>query len=236
MLFDQKQNRYHTYSYERCQQGFLPASTFKIINTLIGLETGVISDSTYELKWDGKKRFAPAWNHDHALASAFRVSAVWYYQELARRVGLKRMTEWVQKVRYSKMDITAKTLDNFWLYGNSRISQVEQIGFMRRVVGGDVPFSKRNLGILKNLMLLDSKPTYKLYGKTGWAGYPNDVQPPPGWKEIGWFVGYVETADTVYYFATNVEHAPPVPSTWIPARRAITEDILRKLGVIPRSH
>ena len=134
---------------------------------------------------------------------------MWYYQELARRVGLERMTEWVQKVRYGKMDITAKTLDNFWLYGNSRISQVEQIGFMRRVVGGDVPFSKRNLGILKNLMLLDSKPTYKLYGKTGWAGYPNDVQPPPGWKEIGWFVGYVETADTVYYFATNVEHAPP---------------------------
>ena len=93
MLFDQQQNRYHTYNYERCQQGFLPASTFKIINTLIGLETGVISDSTYELKWDGKKRFVPAWNYDHTLVSAFRVSAVWYYQELARRVGLERMTE-----------------------------------------------------------------------------------------------------------------------------------------------
>lgn len=236
LLFDQKNNRYATYNYERCQKGFLPASTFKIINTLIGLETGVIPDSSYGMKWDGTKRFAEAWNRDHTLASAFRVSAVWYYQELARRVGVERMKAMVQKARYGKMDITPTTLDNFWLAGNSRISQQEQVDFMRRVVQGNVPFSKRNLGILKGIMLLDSKPTYKIYGKTGWASHSigaGKEPAPPGWKEIGWFVGYVETANNVYYFATNVEHTDPVPTTWIPARRAITEDILRKLGIIP---
>lgn len=79
-------------------------------------------------------------------------------------------------------------------------------------------------------MLLADTPAYKLYGKTGWATTLDGVTVNS--TNIGWFVGYVEKRDNVYFFATNVEHTAPVPDTFIPGRRRITERILSQLGVI----
>src|ERR1700754_4084313 len=64
-----------------------PASTFKIVNSLIGLETGKIRDENMVIRWDGVKRDRPEWNKDLTMKEAFKVSAVPYYQEVARRVG-----------------------------------------------------------------------------------------------------------------------------------------------------
>ncbi|MBC8154887.1 MAG: class D beta-lactamase [Bacteroidetes bacterium] len=235
LLFDQRANRYTAYNYARCERGFLPASTFKIPNTLIGLETGVIADQNFVIPWDGKKRQIDAWNRDHTLESAFRASCVPYYQELARRVGLNRMQGLVKKMDYGRMDIGAENLDRFWLEGNSRISQRQEIDFLRRVVAGRVPFSARNRAILKKIMLMDSTSTYKLYGKTGLAtlipGLNLKNELPA--TDIGWFVGYIETGRTVYFFATNIEQARPVSDTFVPGRRQLTEDLLRELKILP---
>ena len=67
---------------------FLPASTFKIVNSLIGLETGVISDEKMVIKWDGIKRWNEDWNKDLTMEEAFKVSSVNYYQEVARRYSV----------------------------------------------------------------------------------------------------------------------------------------------------
>src|SRR5688572_28196374 len=53
---------------------FVPASTFKIPNTLIGRETGVIKDERFPLKWDRTKRHIEEWNRDHELATAMKHS------------------------------------------------------------------------------------------------------------------------------------------------------------------
>ena len=224
LFYDPQRDHYTAYNFERTRQRFLPASTFKILNTLIGLETGVLKDENSVMKWDSVKRDMDAWNRDNTLETAFKVSCVPCYQEVARKVGLKRMQEWVGKAGYGQLDINADNLDKFWLEGKSTITQEQQVDFLRRVHDGNVPFAKKNLAILKKIMLLDEKPDWKLYGKTGWAG--GNANP-----NIGWFVGYVEKGNKVYYFATNVESPKPVPDTFVPARRQITEAILKSLGV-----
>ena len=232
LLYDLKKNAYTAYRFDRCQTGFLPASTFKIANTLIGLETGVLQDENTIMQWDGVRRDIIAWNQDHTLRSAFQVSCVPCYRELARKIGLDRMQTFVGKARYGHMDIHTDNLDQFWLTGKSRISQVEEIDFLRRVHSGDVPFSERNRAILKKVMLLTDAPGYKLYGKTGWATTIDGVAVDGSKPDVGWFVGYVEKGADVYFFATNVEHPAPVPDTFISGRRRITEKILAELGVI----
>ncbi len=87
VLYDQNNDKYIFYNEPQFKKLFTPASTFKICNSLIGLETGVIKDAGYVLPWDSVKRWIPAWNQDQNLEAAYKNSTVWYYQELARRVG-----------------------------------------------------------------------------------------------------------------------------------------------------
>ena len=61
------------------EQGHIPASTFKIPNTLIALEEGVIKDQFEVIKWDGVVRQYAPWNADQTLATAFSRSCVWCY-------------------------------------------------------------------------------------------------------------------------------------------------------------
>jgi beta-lactamase class D len=48
-----------------------PCSTFKIWNTLIGAETGLLTAPGQAIyRWDGVERFLPDWNKDLTLADA----------------------------------------------------------------------------------------------------------------------------------------------------------------------
>ncbi len=129
-----------------------PASTFKILNSLISLETAVIPDQDYTLKWDSVNRTFPNWNRDHDLRSAYKYSVVWYYQELARRVGADTMKFWLDKVSYGNAD-TSGGIDQFWLTGNLRISPIEQILFLQKLESEQLPFSKNTITIVKDIMI-----------------------------------------------------------------------------------
>lgn len=223
LLYNLNNNEYISYNPERCKKGFLPASTFKIINSLIGLETGVITDENFVIPWDGVSR-REAWNQDHSLKSAFKVSCVPYYQELARRVGEKKMIHYVTKAKYGKM-VVKDGLDKFWLEGDSRISQQEQIDFLVRLYKNKLPFSDRSLRIVKDIMLVDESTIYKLRGKTGWAINKDGLN-------IGWFVGYLEQNGNIYFFATNIESQNPDDILFMNGRRAITEKILKELKLL----
>lgn len=224
LLYDLKQKEYTRYHPERCRTRFLPASTFKIANTLIGLETGVITGKDFSLKWDGVDRKNANWNRDLDLKTAFQVSAVWFYQEVARRIGEKRMQTYLKKLKYGNGDISGG-IDQFWLTGGLRISPEEQVAFLQRIYHHQLPVSRRSMDILKEVMVLEKTPDYTLRGKTGWAT-------PPG-QNLGWFVGYLEREGNVYFFATYIEAPEPAPDNFIQARRAITEKVLRDLQLLP---
>lgn len=183
-----KNDRIYQHNPQRNQTAFLPASTFKILNSLIALETGVISDELAILTWDGVQRSIPEWNRDLNLKEAFKRSAVWFYQVLARRVGHGPMKTWVTKAAYGNQNIgDKKDIDQFWLEGKLRITPQAQIEFLQRLYKEELPFSKRSFSIVKDIMILEKTPEYTLRGKTGWAGFGSDAMP-----QIGWYVGYVE--------------------------------------------
>lgn len=189
-------NEFRTNDRDRAETRFLPASTFKIFNALVALETGVIADEHTTFSWDGVERRIPQWNQDHDLASAIRVSAVWYFQELARRIGRERMQHWIDTVGYGNRDISG-ALDSFWLTADIRISPLEQVHFLERLHRNDLPFSKRSLDMVKRILILEETPQHTLRGKTGWG----DV----GDKGVGWFVGYLQRGDDVWIFANNID-------------------------------
>lgn len=204
--------------------GTLPASTFKICNSLIGLETGVIADENFVIKWDGVKRRIEEWNHDLTLAAAIKVSAVPYYQELARRVGATKMQYWINKTHYGNMNIGGG-IDKFWLTGKIRITPQQQIAFLQKLYKGTLPFSKRNQNIVKHIIINDSTSTYILRAKTGWAA---------SWAktsgvDIGWWVGYVESGKDVYFFATRIKNTENTNPLFAPARVSISREILSKI-------
>ncbi|HPH97008.1 MAG TPA: class D beta-lactamase [Anaerolineaceae bacterium] len=208
------------YRPEQCAKGFLPASTFKILNSLISLETGVIADENTVIPWDGQKRAVEAWNQDLTMRSAIQVSAVWFYQELARRVGAERMQDYLNRVPYGNSDISGQ-IDSFWLNGGLRISADEQIIFLNRLYLNNLPFSQRSLDIVKDILILEKTDSYILSGKTGSA-----VTESP----VGWFVGYVEKGDDVLFFAANVTGKPDAAA---PVAKAAVLKILKDLGVLP---
>jgi beta-lactamase class D len=196
-------NRGVTYEHnrDRNRQAFLPASTFKILNSLIALETGVIANDVAVLTWDGIERMVPAWNRDHNMRTAFNLSAVWFYQVLARRVGHDAMQQWVEAAGYGNQTIgSPEAIDSFWLEGDLRITPQQQIEFLRRLHHSELPFSERALATVKDIMIVERTPDYTLRAKTGWAGLGESDQP-----QIGWYVGYVEQGENVYLFATNID-------------------------------
>jgi beta-lactamase class D len=217
VLYDLSGQRTIRYNPERCAARFLPASTFKIMNSLIGLETGVIPDEDYVIKWDGTQYDIPAWNQDHTLKTAIQNSVVWYYQELARRVGQERMQHYVDAAGYGNQDISGR-IDTFWLEGGLRISAEEQVGFLKRLYENDLPFSQRSMDIVKDILVLEKTGSYQLSGKTGSV---QRVAP-----HVGWFVGYLEGGGKVYIFATNVEDGDGNQA------QEITHSILQGLGLL----
>lgn len=196
VLYDLKNNKYKVFNPGRAEIQFTPASTFKIPNSLIALQEKVIADENEVIKWDGVDRKNPNWNQDQTLKSAFKNSTVWFYQELARRVGTKeKYEEWLEKIRYGNMK-TGSKVDDFWLQGDIAISPYEQIDFLRRFQSNNLPFDQSVMDKVKSIMLFEEGDGYKIYAKTGWS---MRVQP-----SVGWFVGFVETNHNVYFFVNNM--------------------------------
>jgi beta-lactamase class D len=224
-LYDTRDGKLSCSDPARCDRGYIPASTFKIANTIIGLETGVVSDADSPLPWDGKQYDNPDWNRDHTLRSAVQVSCVPCFQSIARKVGEAQMKDWVNRLDYGNRDIGGK-IDLFWLNGALRITPFQQIDFLRRLDAGKLPIQERTLDTVRDVLTLDVGPDHVLRGKTGSAG------PPEQPSEVGWFVGFVELGDRRVFFATVLDgHTGDVDIK--PVRRRVTERVLRELGDLP---
>ena len=222
VLFEPANDRYLAFDEARGRQRFLPASTFKIANAVIGLETGAIADENEVFRWDGKPKLRSAWERDHTLDSGMRESAVWMYQEVARRVGKAAMREWLERLGYGNRDIGGG-IDHFWLQGSLRISAYEQVELLHRLAEGRLPATQRAQRLVRNALVAEKTREYTLYGKTGTSGHARDP--------VAWWVGWIERKGRpVAYFAMNYA---PRPSTRFDVRYAIARAILAEEGALP---
>jgi beta-lactamase class D len=233
VVYDLKNNRYIRYNEARCRERFSPKSTFKIPNSLIGLETGVIQDANSVIAWN-RRKYPPQdnwnqepfnhWAQDQTLRSAIKYSVVWYYQELALRVGEQRMKKYISVFNYGNQNVSGG-IDEFWLNGKLQISADEEVEFLKAFYTERLGISKRSTDIVKDILVLEKTPAYTLSGKTGGGSIAERIF-------IGWFVGYLETNGDVYFFATNIE-GPNFPEIR-DKRIDVTKQLLTQLGYLPK--
>lgn len=170
-----------------------PCSTFKVLNSLIALDLRVVLDENETILWDGKMREYDFWNKNHTMRSAIAVSTVWFYQELARRIGEQRMQEMVLKANYGNND-THQTLIDFWLgNGSLKISPDEQVLFLAKLMQDALPFSKRAMHTVKDILIVEKKEDVTFAGKTGSCA------------QTAWFVGYVQEPKSTRVFAFSLK-------------------------------
>ena len=200
---------------------YTPASTFKILNSLIALETGVVTDNKMIIKWDSIVRPNPDWNKDMNITEAFKVSSVPFFQEVARRIGHDTMKHWVDSISYGNKNIEGK-IDSFWLNNKLKISPDEQLGLLKRLYFDQLPFRKSVQFSVREMMVQEDNSLYKLSYKTGWGKDESN-------NSIGWLTGWIEENRHVYFFVTLLKSKDPnIDMKKI--RLDITKDILQQYG------
>lgn len=218
-LYDPKQDQLILVNPERAKARLIPASTFKIVNSLIALETKAIAGEDEIIPYGGKPQFIKAWERDMPLKQAFKVSNVPVYQELARRIGTKEYNNWLEKLEYGNHAV-GNDVTTFWLKGPLKISAVEQAQFLAKLANSQLPFSNKTQQIVRNIAKIETKDNQSFHGKTGWTVTPN--------PDIGWFVGWVERANGNISFALNIDINSRKD---VPLREKIAREILAALGV-----
>jgi beta-lactamase class D len=227
-IFDLKNKEWIYTDSLDAEQKSLPASTFKIINSIISLEEKVVIDESQIMKWDSlTKTFfgtkIESWNKDTDLKTAYKNSTVWFYVELAKKIGRQKYKKYLRKCRYGNNNLSEKGTD-FWNYGNFEISPKNQIEFLLRLYDNKLPFSNNTVNKVKEIMISEQSENYTFRDKTGWTK-KNGI-------DIGWWVGYVQTKDNVFFFATRfTKKIDDNNPNFSKARKEITKAILKELKV-----
>lgn len=220
-LYDVAIGRLVTVNGGRAATRMTPASTFKIANSLIALETGAVVSVDEVIPYDGRPQPFKTWEQDMGMRDAIRVSNVPFYQEIARRVGLVRYRDWLARLDYGSREVGPE-VTTFWLREPLQISALEQVRFLAALAQGRLPASERSQAAVRDILRLETRGDATLYGKTGWrmAGEP----------QLGWWVGWVERGGIVLPFALNIDIHGEADA---PKRQAIGKALLVKLGVYP---
>lgn len=205
----------YIYNDKRAKNLYSPASTFKIPNTLIALNEGIVTKDSV-IVWDKKIREYESWNKDQTLLTAFKSSCVWCYQEFASKIGVEKYKKYLKELNYGNKKI-GDDVTRFWLDESLKINAFEQINFLKKLHKNNLPFKQNDIDALKNIMIDEKTSNYTIRSKTGWEG------------RYGWYVGYVETKDDVWFFAMNIDTKSKDD---LPKRKTITLETLRLKGII----
>ncbi|HOZ84490.1 MAG TPA: penicillin-binding transpeptidase domain-containing protein [Niabella sp.] len=225
-LLDNGTGKFTVYNLKRYRDStYLPASTFKIVNSLIGLQTGIISSDSMVIPWDGVKRRAE-WDKDLNMIQAFQVSDVPYFQEVARRIGKDTMQYWLDTLQYGmnkkKQAYKISKIDTFWLDNSLKVTPDQNLGLVKKLFFHQLPFFKVNQEKVKNAMLMENNANYRLAYKTGWASTENK-------HPLGWVVGWIEENRHPYFFILNIESSNPNQDIGA-LRLSMLKSILKQYG------
>ncbi|MDE3124659.1 MAG: class D beta-lactamase [Bacteroidota bacterium] len=217
---------YHLKRYK--DSAYQPAATFNIVNALVGLQVGTIANERMTIPWDGQIRkyangdTAAAWNKTLSFDTAFSTNAIPYFQEIARRTGKEKLQYWLDSLHYGNHQI-GNSVDSFWMNNTLTISADEQLGLIKRLYFGQLPFDKTWQILVKKLLIKQSNANYQLAYINGEGILPNQ-------NSIGWVLGWVEENKHPYFFVLNIEGAAnkPLQNTG----PAMAQGILTQLGFL----
>lgn len=226
-IFDNGKGTFKVYNLKRFRDStYLPASTFKIINALVGLETGKITDTDMVIPWNGIVHPIENWNQDVTMKQAFQFSSAPWFQEIARRIGKDTLQHYLDTLGYASKNQRAviQQVDTFWLDNSVKITADEQLGLVKSLYFDQLPFQPRSQRLVRDIMLQEDNSNYILAYKTGWGK-------TEAGNDLAWAVGWIEENRHPYFFALNLESKQPEAD--IPAvRKRILMAILKDLGFL----
>ena len=220
VLYDQATDKWNIYNIDNASTRIPPNSTYKIYDALLGLESGIITPEHSTFTWNGEPCPFESWESDQDLTSAMHNSVNWYFQAIDSQAGFQSVKTFLQTINYGNQN-TGTNLNLYWTDFSLKISPIEQVELLQNFYQNNFHFDRKNIQAVKNALLLSTTSSGSLYGKTG-TGRVNG-------KDVnGWFVGYIESDNNTYYFATNIQ--APSNATGSQATE-ITEAILSDFGI-----
>ncbi|GAA4344056.1 penicillin-binding transpeptidase domain-containing protein [Flaviaesturariibacter amylovorans] len=229
VLFDERRKTWIASDTTGWRTPVLPASTFKIVNLLIALETGVIGSVQDTVRWPGstdtaKYGYRPEIYRDMTVQEAFKESAGWVFIELAKKVGRDRYRTLLAQAGYGNGNLSERDTD-FWNFGAFGISPYDQVRFLRALYDRSLPFAAQHLATVRDVLVAERTDSYTLSAKTGWTRY--------GGRNTGWWVGFVEGKSGTFFFATLLLHdRKKARADFGTCRKEITKNVLKRLGYL----
>lgn len=199
VLYDLKGDIWKIYDMERATLQVAPNSTYKIYDALFGLENGIITPENSLIEWNGNSYPFEAWNRNQTLPSAMEASVNWYFQAIDEQLGVSFVQEYLQKMGYGNEDLSGD-FSSYWMESSLKISPIEQVELLIQLQNQSLGFAPENVKAVKDAIHISSSSFGNLYGKTG-TGRVN------GQDLNGWFIGFVESTENTYFFATNIHAA-----------------------------
>ncbi len=196
VLYDLENDIWSIHDIEHATLRVAPDSTYKIYDALFGLEEGVITPEDSFIAWNGKNYPFETWNSDQTLQSAMTSSVNWYFQAIDEQLASTNIRNYIQQIGYGNENVSGR-LSTYWLESSLKISPVEQVKLLTKLQNNSLGFSSENINAVKDAICLSSSDAGTFYGKTGTGRVD-------GQDVHGWFIGYIETADNTYFFATNI--------------------------------
>ena len=196
VLYDSENDIWSIHDMDHAVLRVAPNSTYKIYDALFGLEEGIITPEDSLITWNGENYPFEAWNADQTLQSAMSASVNWYFQSVDEQLGAADLSKYVQKIGYGNENMSGD-LSSYWMESSLKISPIEQVELLTKQHSNRFHFSPENINAVKDAIRLSSSDTGTIYGKTGTGRIDgHDVN--------GWFIGFIETTDHTYFFATNI--------------------------------
>ncbi|MCI8485115.1 MAG: BlaR1 family beta-lactam sensor/signal transducer [Lachnospiraceae bacterium] len=220
VLYDTAENTWQIYNQKAALTRVSPVSTYKIYSALLGLEAGIISPEQSLIPWNGHHYVFSLWNADQTLESAMEHSVTWYFQAMDQQAGFSAVRDYVHEIGYGSQTI-GKDLATYWTDASLTISPVEQVEMLKKFYYNQFDFSPENINAVKESIHLSSTDWGDIYGKTG-------TGEEQGQNTLGWFIGYIETSDNIYFFASNIQNETSATGS---AAADLTFSILSDLNI-----
>lgn len=197
VFFSPEENTYNIYNKELIDEQIPPYSTFKIINSLMGLSQNITTSADSKLGYDGKIHWKEEWNKDITFEEAFKESCVWYYEKIMDSLDKEYVQNTLNDLNYGNRDISAWNEDGhntYWISSSLKISPMEQVKVLETIFEEKSSFEPKDINLVKDFMLVESNENYSVYGKTGSAKDTN-----------AWFTGFIEKNHKKTYFAVRID-------------------------------
>ena len=204
VVYSPAQNHYDIYNRDLAQTRRSPCSTFKIISSLVAMESGQLRPEESTRAWSGEQFWNEEWNRDLDFDEAFRTSCVWYFRQLIDEIGPERMETALVELEYGNADISDwegrlntnnqnRALTGFWIESSLRISPQEQVAVLARIFEPGSAYDGETLATLRRVMRGWEQGNMVVYGKTG-------MGKAEGVTVDAWYAGFAEKDGERRYF------------------------------------